>query len=398
MIDGTVRVPGGLDVALADLAVDPRADTGYELAASKLVVTRGDRRIAIAGLTASLAWDDGFERAKGDFAIASLADDAEEPAVAPVALSGSVARRAGTWTATATARAARATTLQLQGSYAADGTVSARLTVPPLHFAPGALQPAQLVPGLAAMESVSGTIAGHLAVRWRPGHPVLPDGALRIDDLSFETGGVPVETLSARIVLAGEGAAAEPVLRVEAAQVALAGGRIAADGVLFRPLADSNRLALRVSDLDLAALLAALDIEGVSGEGAFDGALPLVVAQDDVAIESGRLAAQRPGVLRIASPETAAALVQGGADTDLLARALADFRYERLELTLDKPLSGESRLALTMLGHNPAVLDGHPFQINVTVTANLDKILGTVAQGGRLSQDIIRAMVGAARQ
>jgi lysophospholipase L1-like esterase len=100
-------------------------------------------------------------------------------------------------------------------------------------------------------------------------------------------------------------------------------------------------------------------------------------------------------VLRIASPDTAAALAQGGTDTNLLLQALADFHYERLALSLDKPLSGDSRLTLNMLGHNPAVLDGHPFQINVTVTTNLDKILGLVTQGSRLSQDVIRAMVGA---
>ena len=62
-----------------------------------------------------------------------------------------------------------------------------------------------------------------------------------------------------------------------------------------------------------------------------------------------------------------------------------------------KPLSGESQLTLHTLGHNPAVLDGHPFQINVTVTTNLDKILDVVTAGGRLSQDIIRAIVGAHR-
>jgi hypothetical protein len=135
----------------------------------------------------------------------------------------------------------------------------------------------------------------------------------------------------------------------------------------------------------------------VSGEGRIDGRIPLVLSGESVAIDSGRLEAEGGGVLRIASHDAAAALAQGGADANLLLQALADFHYERLSLSIDKPLRGESRLTLHTLGHNPAVLDGHPFQINVTVTTNLDKILDVVASGGRLSQDIIRAIVGAHR-
>lgn len=395
--DGSARLPGGVGVAIDGMTVDAAADgTGYSLAAAKLAVTRGSVRVAMSELTTTVDMTGGFTKPVVRFALASLAHDVDEPLVAPVALAGSVERQGRAWVLAATATAALATKIHLQGSYAiGDGTISGRLTLPSIRFTPEGLQPGDMLPPLGAMQSVAGTVAGHLAARWQTGHPIVTEGALRLDDLSFEAGGLPVESLTARIALVGDGASAEPVLRIDEAHLALAGGRIAARGTIFKPLAERNRLILQIRDLDLSLLLSALDVEGVSGEGQFAGALPLLVAGDDVAIEAGKLEAQGPGVLRMASPATAAALAQGGQDTNLLLQALADFHYERLALSLDKPLSGESRLTLNMLGHNPAVLDGHPFQINVNVTTNLDKILGVVAQGGRLSQDLIRAMVGA---
>lgn len=395
--DGTARLPADVSAAIDGVTVDAAADgTGYSLAAAKLAVTRGSVRVAMSELTATVDMTGGFTKPVVRFALASLAHDVDEPLVAPVALAGSVERQGEIWRLAATVTAAHATKIELQGSYAiTDGTIRGRLTLPSIRFTPEGLQPGDVLPPLGAMQSVAGTVAGHLATHWQTGHPAVTEGALRIDDLSFEAGGLPVEMLTARIALAGDGASAEPVLRIDEAHLTLAGGRIAASGTVFKPLAERNRLTLQIRDLDLSMLLAALDMEGVSGEGKFAGTLPLLIAGDDVAIESGRLEAQGPGVLRMASPETAAALAQGGRDTNLLLQALADFHYEKLALTFDKPLSGESRLTLDMLGHNPAVLEGHPFQINVTVTTNLDKILGLVTQGGRLSQDVIRAMVGA---
>ncbi len=397
--DGTARLPGDISVTLGGITVDPAADgTGYSLAAAKLEVTHGSLRVASGGLTATVDMADGLAKPVVRFALASLAHDVDEPLVAPVALAGRAERQGEVWKLAATATGAHATKIELQGSYGlTDGTIRGRLTLPSIRFTPEGLQPGDMVPALGAMQSVTGMVVGHLAAHWRAGRPIVPEGALRIDDLSFEVGGLPVEKLTARAALAGEGASAEPVLRIDEAHLTLAGGRIATVGTVFRPLAERNRLILRINDLDLSLLLAALDMEGVSGEGKFAGTLPLLVASDDVAVESGRLEAQGPGVLRMASPDTAAALAQGGGDTNLLLQALADFHYERLAMTFDKPLSGESRLTFNMLGHNPAVLDGHPFQINVTVTTNLDKILGVVAQGGRLSQDVIRAMVGTRR-
>jgi hypothetical protein len=395
--DGTLRVPGDISVSLSDLHVASReGGAGYDASAGKIEVTRQAQKIALADVTAAVDLDGG--NASGPtvrFAIATLSHTVPQPMVAPLAVNGTVTRLDGIWRLTAIASAAGKARLMLAASYDREsGSAEGRLTLPSTAFAAGALQPRDIVPPLAVLDSVTGTAEGHLALRWHGGK-LVPEGALTLDDVGFEAAGLPIENLSVRLGIAGD--AAQPILHVQKARLTIAGGALAMDDATLRPLADRNKLVLQAQGIDLGQVLSALDVEGVSGEGHIDGRIPFVLSDGSVAIDGGKLEAQGAGVLRIASRDAAAALAQGGADVNLLLQALADFHYERLALSIDKPLSGESQLTLHTLGHNPAVLDGHPFQINVTVTTNLDKILEVVTAGGRLSQDIIRAIVGAHR-
>lgn len=405
IIDGRLWLPDGVAVSLEDLRLtagdDERSQT---LAVTRLAIARESQEIALGGLAASIATDGA---GPGDstirFTIAELSHAVPAPILAPLAVEGTVTREGKAWRLTATAsstasRSARgAATMKFPviGSYdPTKKTAAWRISLPATTFAPGILQPGEIAPPLAVLDNVVGRVEGHLGLRWHDG-VWAPEGGLRLDRFGFETGGVAIEDLSGRLVVAGD--ASQPVIRLYETRVTLAGGALAVDDATLRPLAETNRLVLQARGLDLGRLLAILDIDGVSGEGQIAGRIPLVLSGGSVAIEAGKLEAQGAGVLRIASRETAAALAQGGADTDLLLQALADFHYERLGLSIDKPLSGESRLTLNTFGHNPAVLDGHPFQVNVTVTTNLDKILGFAATGSRLSQDIIRAILGAHR-
>lgn len=395
--DGTLRLPGDVSISLSDLHVASREDgAGYEASAGRIEVARQAQKIALVDVSAAVDLDG--ERSSGPtvrFAIGTLSHAVPQPMVAPLAVNGSVRRVDGTWRLTATASAAGKMRLMLAASYDGESdNAEGLLTLPSTIFAPGVLQPRDIVPPLAVLDSVTGTAEGHLALRWRGGK-LAPEGALELDDIGFEAAGLPIENLSVQLGIAGD--AAQPILHVRKARLTIAGGALAVEDATLRPLADRNRLVLQAQGIELGQVLAALDMEGVGGEGHIDGRIPFVLSGGSVAIDDGKLEAQGTGVLRIASKDVASALAQGGADVNLLLQALADFHYERLALSVDKPLSGKSQLTLHTLGHNPAVLDGHPFQINVTVTTNLDKILDVVTEGGRLSQDIIRAIVGAHR-
>ena len=393
--DGMLRLSGGIVLSLDDVRLSQGSGNArYAVTAKEVMLTHGAHKLAVSDVTASIAGA-STSALTIPFKVAALRHAVPEPLLAPLALAGTATRAGETWRVTAAATGARNTTFAVTGSYdGKNGSAEGRVALPTMHFAPGALQPREIAPPLSALSNVTGMIEGHAGLSWRAG-VIRPEGVLRLDGFGFEASGVPVDDLSARLTVAGD--AAQPTVRLDDARVTLAGGELALEDAVLRPLAESNRVVVQARAVDIGRLLAALDVKGVSGEGRIAGRIPLILSGNAVAIEGGKLATDGEGILRVASEQAAAALAQGGEDTNLLLQALADFHYERLTLSIDKPLQGESRLALNTLGHNPAVLDGHPFQINVTVTTDLDKILGFVTTGGRLSQEIIRAIVGGNR-
>ena len=72
-----------------------------------------------------------------------------------------------------------------------------------------------------------------------------------------------------------------------------------------------------------------------------------------------------------------------------MVQALQDFRYETLTVTGDLDAGGEARLRLEMLGHNPAVLEGHPFQFNINLTGNPAPLLETLLLSRTLIGNIL---------
>ena len=72
-----------------------------------------------------------------------------------------------------------------------------------------------------------------------------------------------------------------------------------------------------------------------------------------------------------------------------MVRALEDFHYEDLSLSLEKNAEDDLTLLLSILGQNPAVLDGQPFRINLNLESNIGQILDAVGEGLELSKDLL---------
>jgi hypothetical protein len=132
-------------------------------------------------------------------------------------------------------------------------------------------------------------------------------------------------------------------------------------------------------------VLALLDVDGLSGTGELDGRLPVKIDNGDVHVAGGQVGANGPGTIRYVG----GALPDVGGDSDkdvseriaLVRAALADFRYTSLVLTLERAASGEATLVAKLDGANPAVLDGHPFAINLRLDANFDKLASVLIEG-----------------
>lgn len=306
----------------------------------------------------------------------------------------------------------------LSGSYPSrDGAPLAGLDIGPFTFAPGGLQPGTLSPALSAMEDVEGeagfrivvpgagpasgtfhlkglsfTLAGQrvlgldsrIAIRDLTTPVTAPDQSLTIDRIDLP---VSVEDVRARFAI-GTANQNTPELELDLLHLETLGGSIEAgpQRILLQP--NDLALDLRVQGLDLARIFEIADVDGVSGTGRLAGAVPLAIEDGDIAIHSAMLTSDS-GVLRIRSDKASDFLSGQGQSVDAALRALEDFRYSELSIGADKAAGGDAQLAISLLGHNPAVLDGHPFRFNVNLTSNIDELVEALLRGYRIATDAV---------
>lgn len=232
-------------------------------------------------------------------------------------------------------------------------------------------------------------LRGRLALRLDARTLTLDLPALRLDQLNP---GVPLGPLA----LAGAYRAerARPLdgrLAWTQAESGVLGGRAwLAPGALDLGAAE-QRLDLRLGGLQLAELFRVYPAEGLSGQGVIDGELPLRLDGTGPRIEAGRLAAREPGFLRFRSPKLRA-LAHGNPGMGLVADALDDFRYERLDSRVGYDEHGTLRLGLTLQGRNPALQGGRPINLDVNLEEDLPALLTSLQLTDRVS-DTIRQRV-----
>lgn len=205
--------------------------------------------------------------------------------------------------------------------------------------------------------------------------------------------GVALNDLLLRFALIDGTSAAVPAIRIDTFRTGFAGGTLGIAPTVLDAEAAARRATINVENVDLAALLSAIGLENISGTGRLSGVIPIVIAGDAVGIPGGRLAAAEPGILRIRSEAAKKALAQGGVQVTLMLSALEDFRYETLTLEIEKETAGEGRVILRTRGQNPAVRDGQPFVINLTLTGNVDGLAAILAQALQLPGGIVRTML-----
>ncbi|MEX2451298.1 MAG: YdbH domain-containing protein [Rhodospirillales bacterium] len=309
-----------------------------------------------------------------------------------------------------------------------DGTGNADINLDLVRFGPGGPLLTHLLSNSTGMNIKAGTMAGEARVSWND-KGIAGTASLKIDglEMSDETTGVDIEGLSAEInvdrfvplrtppgqvirirrVAAGtdltdltlrfslesEAASAYPLLRVEDFDAGFIGGTFNVRPTVLDPAGKENNAVIDLANVDLAALFALIGVDGVSGEGRLGGVIPVRQVAAAVGITGGKIAAAGPGTLRIRSAAVNRALAQGGKDVALMLSALANFRYQVLTVEVDKELQGEGRILLKTRGHNPAVLDGRPFAININMSGNVDRIAAVIAQALNLPAALVRSIV-----
>ncbi|MBM3558875.1 MAG: hypothetical protein FJX53_03085 [Alphaproteobacteria bacterium] len=174
---------------------------------------------------------------------------------------------------------------------------------------------------------------------------------------------------------------AGPAFEVASLDLSVAGGRLAARPFRLDAGGRETALTFDVVDVDLGALLDLLGVNGLTGSGTLAGQIPMTVGPAGAAVAGGRLDARGPGTIAYDIADLPAAI--GGREdiVGLVVRTLAGFRYDALSLTLDKAATGPGKLTLRLEGANEAVLDGHPFIFNITLDADFDRLAALAIEG-----------------
>ena len=286
------------------------------------------------------------------------------------------------------------------------GTGELELLLDPLEFEPGGVQPAQLAPLLADwVEDASGEVEGRLSARFEAGRSSLR-GELALRELDFSVGAATFQGINGTFAVVGPDPLTTPeeqllsialidlglplvdglvafrldpggVIQVREAHWSWAGGTISTAATTLDPAADVNELRLEASNVDMARLLAQLDLEGLSGTGTVSGSIPLVRRGDQVHVQGALLAAHPPGGTLRYQPATAVESVgrsQPGS-MGVALKALSDFRYESLELQLDGDTRGEMKLRIHLRGANPNFQGGRTVEFNVNLEAHLSDLV-----------------------
>ncbi len=298
----------------------------------------------------------------------------------------------------------------------ADGAGQAQLRLLPQTFVAGGLQPEHILPMLGGTVSESsGRVSGLGSVRWQ-GDQVTPDLTLAFDKVSLRHGflfleqmtgvmrldrfwpprtpkgqqiaiahiqaGLPLSNALATFHLDGKGK-----LVIEKAELALARGTLALgeSSVQLSPL--SGHLLFTVKDVDLGALAAYGQLDGLTASGTLSGSIPVILTDSDVLIEQGKLSADQIGFVRYRPEETPSALQTGGS-VDLLLQALDDFQYQGLDITVNGSASGELEAGLHLKGANPGLYDGFPVELNLSLSGALSQLVASTVESTSVPERI----------
>jgi hypothetical protein len=269
-----------------------------------------------------------------------------------------------------------------------------------LVFAPGALQPAALSPGLSFARDVAGEAAFTGQMAWDARGAVSSGGELKAPSLTFKSpagtvtglatdfkfaslaplasapgqevsaakieGSIPLEHLSARLGFDAQ------ALRIEAASADFSGGRVSLEP-MTAPLASGQATSGVVvfDHVNLGQVIADSNLSRVVKMDAIVNArVPFQVGPSGVAIAGGKMVATGPGRLSIARSAftgiqpsgpaqgaaggTGAAAESGGLARDLAFQAMENLAFDTLDAELNSYAGDRLRILFHIKGrHQP---------------------------------------------
>ncbi|MEX0695887.1 MAG: YdbH domain-containing protein, partial [Rhodospirillales bacterium] len=285
-----------------------------------------------------------------------------------------------------------------------DGRGGIQVSLPTWTIDENGVQPQDLLPFLkGSITHVSGRLGGEASVNWAqsrvsssgkislgalafgttPAEVAGLNGEIVLDDLinpktrgtqtitlALLDAGIPLRDGTIALTMPGDGS-----VRIDKAVWPLAGGTLDVIDLSISREGLPDVIIANIRDMDAGALARSVDIKGLEAEGTLAGSIPVRISADGPVIDDARIWSEKGGVLRFRSQGALQSLKQSGEMAELLAKALSDFRFSNLQMSLDGPLSGEITAKAKVDGANPALYDGKRIELNVSLQGALRDLL-----------------------
>ncbi|MBO6949088.1 MAG: YdbH domain-containing protein [Rhodospirillales bacterium] len=285
--------------------------------------------------------------------------------------------------------------------------------LPAWSFTKGRAQPQDLFPPLKGLVTdVSGSLKAEARIGWT-GSRTTSTAKVELDEIAFgtapaEVGGVSgtveitdllnlktdqPQTLAVGLLDAGMPLRGGTVtfdlpgkdaVHIVKASWPVAGGTLELNNLNIPFDRPPDLVVANLKNLDAADLARNLDIDGLEADGALAGSIPVRITDDGPVIDDARIWSLKNGGLKFRSKVALESLKQSGEMAELLSRALSDFRYTDLQVSMNGPLSGDITAKAKLDGANPALYDGKRIELNVSLQGALRDLL----QSASVIQDL----------
>jgi|GEM_PF-2065739 len=382
--------PAGVDMALLDAS--------GVLPAYDLAVENVDARVRLGASAPQ----------NGSLTVGRIRHTGAEPAFAPLSLKvglkghGEVIKFSGALKA-----AAEKATLAIEGSHhLGTGAGDARFQLGPVVFAPGVVQPQDFAPPLyrLLLETI-GQVSSSARVAWGPEGMRHHTGAATLSIDKLRTGEATVEQAEAKIefsslfpprttgpqrIRIGRLDVGVPLTHgillldvkspkqvdVDIERFELFGGLISSQKLSIDPTAQEFEAVLKVTDIDLASILAFAEFGELSATGTLEGVIPISYRNGELTVHDGLLrTGAKGGVLKYKPRALDKALEDANEGTGLAVKALSNFAYDEISIRINEIEAEDLRLDIKISGKSVELYGGLPFEFNIKVEGPIRQII-----------------------
>ncbi len=165
------------------------------------------------------------------------------------------------------------------------------------------------------------------------------------------------------------------MLKVSEAVFPFAGGKMTLLPLDWELGGKTQRFEVVASQIELEQLISTLQLPDVQATGTVSGRFPISIDDTKILIQDAKLVAGPQGGQLAYTGEVGDRAAQAGDYGEMAFEALKDLKFSVLELGVNGNVAGDMRVDLLLVGKNKEVLNGQPFEFDISIDSKLAELI-----------------------